>query len=150
RARLGASRGGRDMSALTISAVNAGTDQITITAHGLVTGAGPAAMYVGAGGAMPGGLAAMTDYWVHVVDANTIQLATSSANSISGPYIDITSTGTLPLSLLVGIPYRRATTYAVGSQVKSADLDSLQDTWIALWNYITGQAAGIFGDLVLP
>jgi len=132
------------MSALTISAVSNLTNQLTITAHGLNTGDGPAAVFAGSGGAIPGGLAPVTNYWVIKIDANTIQLASSSANAMSNTAIDITSNGTLPLSLLVGIPYRRATTYAAGVQVKSADLDAFEDTFTALWNLLTGQAQSLW------
>lgn len=136
------------MAVLTISAVDAGTDELTITAHGLSTGDGAAAIYTPDAGMIPGGLAAITDYWVIVVDANTIKLASSSANALANTAIDITSTGSGTLKLLLGLPYRRATTYAAKSQVKSADLDTFQDVLTAIWNLFTGQAQSIFGDFV--
>jgi hypothetical protein len=126
------------MPALTISAVNATTDQLTITAHGLTTGAGPAAIYTQAG-TLPGGLVGATDYFAIVVDANTLKLSTSNALALAGTAIDITSTGSGTLQLLVGIPYRRNTTYVAGAQIKSADLDALQDALVANWNLLTGQ-----------
>lgn len=139
------------MGALTISAVNPTNDELTITAHGLNNGDGPAAIYTPIGanpaGAIPGGLAAVTDYWVIVVDANTVKLATSSANALAGTAIDITSAGSGTLELLVGLPFRRARTYTSGSQVKSVDLDTIQDDLIALWNLITGQDRGLFSSV---
>lgn len=91
----------------SITAVDAGTDQLTITGHGFTTGDGFAAIFSPDGGALPGGLAAVTDYWVIVVDPNTVQLAASSADAISGTEIDITSAGSGTLQLLRGLPYRR-------------------------------------------
>ena len=136
------------MAVLTISAVTPASDTLTITAHGLNNGDGPVAIYT-PNGTIPGGLAAATDYWAIVQDANTVKLATSSTNALAGTAIDITDAGSGTLDLLVGLPYRRARTYAVGSQLKSVDLNSLQDSLIALWNFVTGQAQSIFGDLVL-
>lgn len=143
------------MPALTISAVDATANTLTVTAHGQVTGNGPAAVRVGVGGVIPGGLAPVTDYWLLVVDANTVKLATSSANALANVTIDITSTGTLPLTLEIGIPYRRARTYVAravnvaGAQVKSADLNSLQDVATALWELLTGQAQSLWAALLV-
>lgn len=137
-------------AALTISAVSSGADTLTVTAHGQATGAGPAAVFVGSGGVIPGGLAPVTDYWLVVVDANTVKLADSSAHALANVTLDITSTGTLPLSLLIGIPYRRATTYVAGiSQIKSDDLNTFEDSLTALWNLLTGQAQALFNGVTL-
>ncbi len=64
-------------------------DTITITAHGFATGLKVALT----GTNLPGGLSA-TSYWVIVVNANTIKLATSLANATAGTPVDITSAGT--------------------------------------------------------
>lgn len=70
---------------------DAGTDNITITAHGYVTGLkGQASSTT----TLPAGLSGSTDYYVIVVDANTIQLATSLANAQAGTQIDVTDAGT--------------------------------------------------------
>ena len=136
------------MPVLTISAVDPVTNQLTIAAHGLNTGDGPATIYT-PNGAIPGGLSAATDTYAIVVDANTIKLATSSTNALAGTAIDITSAGSGTLELLVGLPYRRARTYAAGSQLKSVDLNSLQDDDIALWNLLAGQPQSIFTGIAL-
>lgn len=142
------------MPALNISAVNAGTDQLTITAHGLVTGDGPAAMFAASAGAvLPGGTAAVTDYWVIRVDDNTVKLATSSTNAMAGTAIDITDAGSGTLQLLIGVPYRRPRTYlpssmgVAGSQLKSADLNAFSDTFVAIWNLLTGQPQSVWERL---
>src|SRR5580704_10548448 len=121
------------MTALTISAFNDSNAELTITAHGQVTGAGPSRLLAGTGGVIPTGLAALTDYWLIVVDANTVKLASSSANAMSNTPVTFSTNGTLPVQLLLGMPYTRATTYAALSQLKSADLDALQDNLTALW-----------------
>lgn len=134
-------------SVLTISAVDNTTEKITITAHGRSTGDGPAAVFVGSGGVIPGGLAPVTDYWVIVVDANTVKLATSSANALAGTAINITSNGTLPLQLLLGIPYRRPRTAAPGVEIIADDDNTVWDTMVALWNLLTGQAQSLWSAI---
>jgi hypothetical protein len=59
----------------TVASVNVGASTLRVNAHPFSNGDGP--VQVGSSGTLPGGLAALTDYWVVVVDANTIQLATS-------------------------------------------------------------------------
>ncbi len=73
------------------STVVIATDRITITAHGLTTGLKGQAS---SGGTLPAGLAISTDYFVIVVDANIIKLATSLANALASTAIDITDQGT--------------------------------------------------------
>ncbi len=68
--------------------VSAGSDTITLTAHGLVTGQNISFLTTGV---LPAPLAITTDYFVIVVDANTIKLATSYANALIGTAINITS-----------------------------------------------------------
>jgi hypothetical protein len=73
------------------SKVDVTANTISISAHGLPTG------LKGQGsstGTLPGGLSTSTDYYVIVVDANTIKLATSYANALAGTAIDILDQGT--------------------------------------------------------
>jgi hypothetical protein len=129
---------------LTVTAVDTSTEELTITAHGLVTGDGPVAVR-SPDGSLPTPLTGVTDYWVIRVDANNVKLATSSANAGSGTAIDLTAVGSWATLLLeIGLPYRRARTYVSGSQVKSVDLDSMQDDLIALHDLFTGQAQSIW------
>ena len=69
--------------------VTPAADTITITSHGFFTGLKAAL----SGTNLPGGLSA-TNYWIIVVDVNTIKLATSLANASAGTAVDITSQGT--------------------------------------------------------
>lgn len=70
------------------TAVNTTNDTATITAHGQVTGSKGALT----GSGIPGGLSA-TNYWLIVVDANTVKFASSLANAVAGTAIDITTQG---------------------------------------------------------
>lgn len=75
--------------------VDATDNEITMTAHGAVTGYGPVRFTLqGDASALPAGLAVSTDYWLIAVDANTVKVASSFANAIAGTAIDITDTGT--------------------------------------------------------
>lgn len=69
--------------------VTPAADTITITGHGFFTGLKAALT----GTNLPGGLSA-TNYWIIVVDANTIKVATSLANALAGTAVDITTAGT--------------------------------------------------------
>lgn len=86
--------------------VTLGTDQITETGHGKVTGQGPYTLTTT--GTLPTGLALATNYWIIRVDANEFQLASSYANAIAGTQIDITAlntgTHTLNGNTRLGIP----------------------------------------------
>ena len=43
-----------------------------------------------------------TNYWIIVVDANTLKLATSFANALAGTALDITSAGSVLVAELCG------------------------------------------------
>lgn len=66
-------------------------DTLTVTAHGWVTGLKGQASTTGG---LPTGLSTSTDYFVIVVDANTIKLADSLVHAVAGTQLDITSAGT--------------------------------------------------------
>ena len=67
---------------------------VTWTAHGLGTGA--AVQFTNSGGGLPTGVVSGTTYYVIYIDANTFNLASSSANAYTGTQINFTgsSTGT--------------------------------------------------------
>lgn len=82
-------KGAFSLSFNSTTDVNAGTDEITVTSHGLETGD-----KVTASGTLPTGLLSGTEYYVIRVDANTIQLSLTNG----GPAINISTavgTGTL-------------------------------------------------------
>jgi hypothetical protein len=135
------------MPAFTFTAVS-GTDVITTSApHGLTTGDGPAATR-NVGGALPGNLAAVTDYWAIVTGASTLKLALSSADALANVPIDLSTNGTGTNYLEIGVPYRRPRTYGVGSQLKSADLNANFDAWKALHALVTGQSETVWNGAV--
>lgn len=68
--------------------VTVATDQIAITAHGFATGD---LVQLTSTGVLPAGLALATNYWVIVVDANTIAFASTLANSFAGTKVNITA-----------------------------------------------------------
>lgn len=79
-----------------LSAMDAGDDELTVTAHGHETGDGPFRFTLAGGGeALPTGLAVDTDYWVVKVDDNTIQLATSITNAQAVPASVIDISGSI-------------------------------------------------------
>lgn len=67
----------------------------TSVAHGMVSGEGPYRVS-NTGGALPTGLAADTNYWIHVPTSavDTFSFATSEANALAGTVIDMTTDGT--------------------------------------------------------
>lgn len=69
------------------AAVDISEDQIEIEDHGLVTN--DKVQFSNSGGALPTGLSSSTDYYVIVVDEDTIQVAASA----DGAAIDLTGTG---------------------------------------------------------
>lgn len=85
----------------TFTATSGTPGSLTATAHGLQTGDGPVRVS-NSGGGLPGGLASGTDYWVIVVDANTLRLAVDRTNALRATPIPVTitsnGTGTQTLS----------------------------------------------------
>ncbi len=77
-----------------IEAVDAGTDIITITGHGLSNG--DIVRVESVGGAVPGGLSATSAYYVAVQDADNIKVKNTAGAGIA---INITSSGTGTLYL---------------------------------------------------
>lgn len=70
--------------------VDTGTEELTITAHGLNTGR---RIVFSTSGTMPTGLTAGTTYYAIRVDANTIQVASSYYNAYIGTAINISAQG---------------------------------------------------------
>lgn len=77
---------------VVFTATNA-DEKFHATAHGLQTGDGPLQVS-NTGGALPTGLATLTNYFVITLDANTFMLATSLANALAGTNLAISTDGT--------------------------------------------------------
>lgn len=71
--------------------VDVDEDTLTVTGHGFATGLKG---QLTSSGTLPAGLSTSTDYFVIVVDEDTIQLASSLANANAGTAVDITNVGT--------------------------------------------------------
>lgn len=125
---------------------DATTDQLTATAHGLLTGDGPMLVMAAA---FPGGLAIDVPYWAIRVDADHIKLATSNSNAVAGTEINITSNGTGPMTLRVGLPDIEDLTYVGGSQISSKNLMNMQRIIVAAYRLLTGQVQSIWDGIVL-
>ena len=80
-----------DGSDLQISSVDTGLDELTVTQHGL---ADNQRVRLVTAGTLPGGTAADTNYYVEVVDNNTITLWDADRNDSSSTQVNITSAGT--------------------------------------------------------
>ena len=85
-------RGGVADQVVLPAAVNITTEEITVTGHQYKRNG--FRVRVSSTGTIIGGLAINTDYYVIIVDANTIKLATTRANAIIGTAINLTSQGT--------------------------------------------------------
>lgn len=72
------------------TAVDTGTDVITINSHGYYTGM---RVRFSSTSALPGGLSTSTDYYIIKLTNNTFQVAASLADANAGTYIDITTVG---------------------------------------------------------
>ncbi len=116
----------------TSAAVSTANDTITVTAHGMVTGAKIA---LTSAGTLPTGVTATTYYMIKV-DADTLKFASSLANAAAGTAVDLTTPGfgthTLTPALL-------ATTGAVAKMQISNDGVTFADVTT---NTVTITAAG--------
>lgn len=75
-----------------VESVSAAADTLTLTAHSYVSGDGP--FQLTTTDTLPDPLELATDYWIIVIDANTIKLADSFADSVNTPVpIDLTDAG---------------------------------------------------------
>lgn len=75
-----------------VDTVDTTDNELDIASHAYVTGDGPVRL-TNSGGALPGGLATNTDYWIIVIGAGAISLADSLYNALTNKEIDITSAG---------------------------------------------------------
>lgn len=133
-------------TAITFTA-DAGTDVVTATAHGLLTGDRCRTRNVG--GALPAGLAAVTTYFAIRLGTDTLKLATSSANALAGTAIDITDAGTGTHTLEYGLPYCEPRVATALSQIKSEDDNATWDALKALHALLTGQTQSVWSGVTL-
>ena len=79
---------------LSVSSINTTTEELTVTAHGIVdhNGDGPLIWHTD-GGTVPGGLTEGGAYYAIIVDANTLKLASTDINATTSTAVNITSAG---------------------------------------------------------
>lgn len=134
------------MPAINISAVNTGTDTLTATAHGMLTG--QRFRLRNTGGALPAAtpsLGPVLDRFAIRVDADNFKAAATSADAFAGTPIDITGSGTGTHILEYGLPYCIPTALAAaGTQVKSADLNGTWNSLVAIYDLLTGQSESVW------
>jgi len=98
----------------TNAAVDTLNDQVTVTGHNLQTGFGPVRLTTP--GTIPPGLSATVNYWLIVVNDNTLKFATSKANALLGTAVDITGAGSGTFTASNGIAvYINGTEVPIGS-----------------------------------
>lgn len=103
-----------------------GTNQVTVTGHGYVTGL--LVSGIATTGTLPTGLSLLTEYYVIVVDANTLKFATSLANALLGTAVSITTTtGT------------GTATINVANSAVTASGNWMQDIGLSRWGIGSGQ-----------
>lgn len=97
-----------------------GTGVVTSTAHGLVTGDGPFQL-TNSGGALPAGLAVLTNFWFIKIDADTGYFASSLALALAGTHVTFTGNGTGTQTLTGTAANARVTWHSVGLLGNKAD-----------------------------
>ncbi len=86
----GSIAGVETVAGLTSEVSEGAANAVSITSHGMATGLKG---QLTSTGTLPAGLALATDYYIIVVDANTVQFATSLADAVAGTAVDITDEG---------------------------------------------------------
>ncbi len=103
----------------TNSEVNTTTNAVSIPTHGFSTGF---KVRLTTTGTLPATLALATDYFVIVVDADTIQFATSYANALAGTAVDLTNQGSDgAVNTATGVALAGASISYYGSNTESGD-----------------------------
>jgi hypothetical protein len=139
----GISKSGVAMTGGTNASWALGSKNITAAAHGL-TLAYPVLYRLGAGAAAISGLTGETTYYAIPVDANTTQLADSSAHAIAGTGIVLASSSTLASAKsysLLPLAFTAAATTGGKWQV-SNDNSSWSDVSASTVSWIAGGGAG--------
>lgn len=119
-----------EIADVVLGTVDADEDTILLTAHGLETGDGP--IQLATDDTLPAGLELATDYWVIVVDANTIQLAASVVDAMAKPAVpvDITDEGVgeHTLSDTTETQRRNEITFLITASIQPVDGEVLVET----------------------
>lgn len=139
------------MPAITITAINTGTEEFTAIAHGLLTGDRFRLRNVG--GALPAAtpaLAAVTDYFAVRTGADTFKVSDTNAHALAGTNI-VNLTGALTGTTIIeyGLPYCVPRIAAIGSQVFPEDDNAAWSSLVALHALLTSQPQSIWNGFSL-
>lgn len=139
------------MPAITISAVDTATEELTATAHGMLTGQRFRLRNVG--GALPAAtpaLAAVTDYFAIRTTADKFKVAVSSSDAFAGTAVNLTGSGSGTTTLEYGLPYAIPTALAAaGTQIKSENDNAAWSSLVQLYDLLTGQAQSVWSTIVV-
>lgn len=119
------------------------TDLLHAVANGRLAGDGPLQL-TNSGGALPGGLAAVTDYYWIPVDADHGYLATTRTRALAAWPIDITSAGTGTHTLRHQAGTTRVGVLATTGQISQAT------QILAVPHYPPSDGTFAFGDVGIP
>lgn len=103
-----------------------GTNQVTVTAHGYVTGL--LVDNISTTGTLPTGLSLLTDYYIIAVDANTLSFALTLADALAGTVVTFTSAGAAGTA-----------TINVSNSAVTASGNWMQDIGMSRWGIGSGQ-----------
>ena len=121
-----------DLPASQTFTAEADDETATKVAHGLSTGDGPFTL-TNAGGALPSGLATVTNYWIIRVTADTFRFAATRALAFVGTAIALADDGTGTHTLVTSAASRHPVTIATGIDTDADTGASLAaDSWITL------------------
>lgn len=84
---------------LAVKAFDQASNALTIKSHGRDTGAGP--LHLRTSGTLPNGLDTSTLYWLIRIDHDTLSLATSRHNAVSGVALPFSDNGTGEHNLMI-------------------------------------------------
>lgn len=102
-----------------VGTVDFANNQLDISGHPYVTGDGPVQLTVGT--TIPTGLKLLTDYYIIVIDANTVELAETLKKALMGVFVAFTDAGTGTLTLTKGTTAYRMKWLSQGLLGESAD-----------------------------
>lgn len=115
------------------SAGSLSANKVTITAHGWKTGI---VGQVTTAGTLPTGLVVATNYWVIVIDANTVSFASSQANALAGTAITLSG----------GSGNSTFTPTALAGATVQAQWSNDGVTWVGIGSATAVSAATVFGS----
>lgn len=140
------------MPAITITAVNTATEEITAVAHGLTTGDRFRLRNVG--GALPAAtpaLAQATDYFAVRTGVDTLKISDTNAHALADTGIfDLTGAGSGTNTVEYGLPYCIPTALAAAmTQIKSANDQGAWNALVAIYSLLVGLTQSVWTAITI-